>query len=231
MEDQAERLDDSEESTRRSFDALKADLWTSLPVIFKKHDTEKNCAHVQPAIKQKHVRADGSSEWVDSPLLQDIPLHYPGGGGATWTFPVKDGDEGILIVSSRSFDKWWQEGGIQEQNEFRTHHLSDAFVIPGIRSQKRKLSNVNSTTAQLRSDDGNSYVEFDPVNNKAHIKMSGDITLESTTKITLKAPTIVTDGDTLLGGPSATTPVSRQGTVDTGGFSDTSNLATKVKAL
>jgi phage gp45-like len=47
-------------------------------------------------------------------------------------------------------------------------------------------------------------------------------------KIHLKADVIVLDGIVKLGSEGASRPASLQGTVDTGGFADTSNLATKV---
>jgi hypothetical protein len=86
------------------------------------------------------------------------------------TFPVKDGDEGLVVFASRCIDKWWRDGGVQEQTEYRMHDLSDGFAIPGFRSQKRTLDNVSTTAVQLRSDDGKKYVELDD---------KGKITLKS----------------------------------------------------
>lgn len=48
------------------------------------------------------------------------------------------------------------------------------------------------------------------------------------TKIHLVAPEIVLEGTVKLGGPDANKPAAMQGTVDTGGYSDVSGLATKV---
>lgn len=162
MFDDRERYNDPEEATRSALDDRMAKTWTMLPIVFKKHDREKNTVHVQPTIKLKRVKADRSTEWREFPVIEDIPMNYPGGGGATWTFPVKDGDEGMLVVSSRSFDKWWQQGGVQEQDDFRMHHFSDSFAIPGFRSQPRRLSNISEHTAQLRSDDGSMSIDFNP---------------------------------------------------------------------
>lgn len=47
-------------------------------------------------------------------------------------------------------------------------------------------------------------------------------------RIHLVAPEIVLEGQCLLGGPDASRPASAQGTIDTGGFVDTSNPATMV---
>lgn len=52
------------------------------------------------------------------------------------------------------------------------------------------------------------------------------------TKITLQAPQIELVGSVTLGGTQGQgVPAAKQGTIDTGGFADTSNLATKVKVV
>ena len=184
--DQRERWDDPEEATRMALEAHRSDIWTALPVIFKSHDRDKNTVHVQPTVKLKHVKADGSSEWREFPTLEDVPVHYPGGGGMSMTFPIKDGDEGLVIFASRNIDKWWQEGGVQEQPApFRMHDISDGFAIPGFRSQPRKLGNVSATTSQIRTDDGSMYIDFDPVNKKYTIhSMDNPVRIEGDLEVT-----------------------------------------------
>jgi phage gp45-like len=44
------------------------------------------------------------------------------------------------------------------------------------------------------------------------------------------APEIILEGTVKLGGPGASRPVSAQGTIDSGGFADTSNFAASVLA-
>jgi phage baseplate assembly protein gpV len=46
--------------------------------------------------------------------------------------------------------------------EARMHDLSDGFVIPGPWSQPNVPSDVSTTAAQLRSNDGNTFIELDP---------------------------------------------------------------------
>jgi hypothetical protein len=193
--DQRERWDDREEAGRISRDADRADTWTSMPGIVVAHDREKNTIKVQPALKLRKVKQDGTLEWVQIPELADVPLQYPGGGGATWTFPLKQGDEVLLNFSARNIDKWHQQGGVQEQNvPFRMHDLSDAFAIPGFRSTPRKLENISENAAELRTDDGSLVLQFDPVQKKFTIKSETNAVriegnLDVTGEITAKAGT------------------------------------------
>lgn len=187
--DQRERWDDPEEASRAAEDAHQSRIWTMMPVVFKKHDTDTNTVHAQVTVKQKHVDAEGKATWKQFPLLKDVPVHYPGAGGVSVTMPVTDGDEGMIVFASRSFDKWWNSGGIQEQNEMRMHDISDGFAIPGFRSQPRKLKNVSSTTWQLRTDEENptQVVDFDPINKK--------ITMTSPNPVIINAPSLQCTGE------------------------------------
>lgn len=58
------------------------------------------------------------------------------------------------------------------------------------------------------------------------IKAGGNISIEAAGKITLTAPDIVTDGFTHIGGEGGV-PVSKEGTIDTGGFADVGSLASR----
>lgn len=226
--DPRERFEDTETTSRVEDDGRRAHMWTSLPGIVQEHDVEKNTVTALVATKMQRAKPDGTTEWVQVDKLVDLPIQYPSGGGATMTLPMKKGDEVLLSFSARAIDKWWQEGGVQEQDQYRMHSMQDGFAIPGFRSQPRKLKNVNPSTLQIRTDDGNSYVEFDPVNKKYTTNVESDVLIQSATSVTLKAPLIVTDGPTRLGSASASIQVSKQGTVDSRGDTDTSNFAPNV---
>lgn len=58
--------------------------------------------------------------------------------------------------------------------------------------------------------------------------VAANLRIVHSAEIHLIAPSIVLEGTVKLGGPDAGTPASMQGTVDTGGFADVSNLATMV---
>lgn len=157
-----ERLHDPEESLRAMLDGLQAKMWTALPCVINSVDFGKQTASLQPAIKSIVRNPDGTTQAVDLPLLSDVPLHFPSGGGSTMTFPVKEGDEALVIFSSRPADAWHQSGGVQAQIDARMHDLSDGFALVGFKSSPKALSNVSSSSTQLRSDDGQHVVDLNP---------------------------------------------------------------------
>ncbi|EHX47379.1 putative transmembrane phage domain protein [Escherichia coli DEC12D] len=55
------------------------------------------------------------------------------------------------------------------------HDLSDAFCIVGPQSQARKISGINTSATQLRSDDGSTYFELNPDTRKIKIVAPGGL--------------------------------------------------------
>ncbi|MCT9056513.1 Gp138 family membrane-puncturing spike protein [Cupriavidus gilardii] len=179
--DRRERVDDPEVALREAFDGLRAGIWTALPGIIQSFDAAAMTCEVQPSIKVPVRQIDGSIVSVTMPLLVDCPVQFPSGGNCTLTFPVKPGDECLVVFASRCIDAWWQSGGVQEQAELRMHDLSDGFALLGFRSKPRALSGVSTSTAQLRSDAGDTYVDLDPAGKVVKVKAPGGIVLDTPT--------------------------------------------------
>lgn len=93
------------------------------------------------------------------PLLLEVPVFFQSGGGFTLTCPVAPGDECLVVFNDRQIDNWLAQGSGQPPSMGRIHDLSDGIAFVGIRSNPRALSAVSTHSAQLRSDDGATYVE------------------------------------------------------------------------
>jgi hypothetical protein len=189
-----ERWEDIQNGVNETINRGLSRLWTAMPVVVVEDSPDGHTVKVQPAINGVHYNAkDGTYSSINMPQLQDVPVHFPQAGGIVHTFPIKKGDEGIIVFGARCIDGWWQSGAGQDsqgnptgqpQLEIRRHNLSDAMFIPGIRSNPRKLTNVSTTSSQLRLDDGSAYVEltldgtinFKPKTN-VHI-LQGDLYLD-----------------------------------------------------
>lgn len=116
----------------------------------------------QPTIKAVVRGADGAQSWVDLPQVPDVPIHFPGGGGVSLTFPITAGDEGLLMISRSSIDAYQQSGGEQQQVDLRPHDLSNAYAMVGTRTQATSLDSVSDGATELRSDDGSHVVSLHP---------------------------------------------------------------------
>lgn len=164
-------------SEQQAFDAQKLSIFTGLrvamPGIIQSFDPDAVTCTVQPAIYGQKVGEDGKATSEAIPILPDVPVVFPRGGGCTLTFPVNPGDECLLVFSDRCIDFWWQNGGIQEAVDPRQHDLSDAFAIVGPQSQAKKISGISTTAAQFRSDDGSTYLEINPATKKIKLVAPG----------------------------------------------------------
>lgn len=170
---------------------INEQLRVALPGIIQSFDPGTVTAVVQPAIRYIERDNDGNKTTKDYPLLVDVPVVFPRGGGCTLTFPVTAGDECLVIFADRCIDFWWQSGGIQEPVDGRMHDLSDAFCIVGPQSQAKKIRGISTTAAQLRTDDGSAFIE---------LAAGGDITATTAGNATINAPEIILNGNVTING-------------------------------
>ena len=163
----------SEQMSEQLYNSIFSMLRVSLPGIIESYDPIANTCAVQPALKGQTADELGSFKSAPLPLLVDVPVVFPRGGGCTITFPIKSGDECLVVFSDRCIDFWWQSGGVQEPVDPRQHDLSDAFAIVGPQSQPNVISNISTTTLQMRTDDGFAYIELDPSSHAVNIMAPG----------------------------------------------------------
>ena len=178
--DRRERLDDPEESMRMALEDFQSQIWTALPGVVSVVDLDKQTVSVQPSIQGSVSSADGSSQSVNLPLLVDVPICWPRAGGFAVTFPVKAGDEVLVVFASRCIDSWWQSGGVGAQAEVRMHDLSDGFAILAPTSQPKVLSDVQTDGVEMRNEARDTYIKL----TDGTIYIKGNIVHEGNTQQT-----------------------------------------------
>ena len=99
---------------------------------------------------------------AEYPLLVNVPVYFPGGGGVNLTFPVSAGDECLVLFNDRQLENWIESGPGQAPTLPNLHNLSDGICLVGIRSNPRALSDISTTVAQLRTDDGTVHIDVGP---------------------------------------------------------------------
>lgn len=166
---------DLEEALRIAVESHMSDMHLALPVRVLK-DSDGKTVSIRPTIKATQTMPDGTTKQIDYPDLEAL-VQFSGGGGTTFTHPIKGEDEGIAIFSSRSFANWREMGGTQPQVDGRQSDLSDAMFIPGIRSKPRDLGTINTEAAEMRSDDGKHSMSLHPKNGIAASVDGGKHTL------------------------------------------------------
>ncbi|OCQ53906.1 hypothetical protein Ppb6_00924 [Photorhabdus australis subsp. thailandensis] len=181
-------------------EVISAGLYVSLPCIIQSFDADAVTVTAQPAIRWKIRKKNGEQESVSLPLLVDVPVVFPRGGGVTLTFPVKVGDECLVVFADRCIDYWWQSGGIQEPVDPRQHNLSDGFALIGPQSQQQKIAGISTSTAQLRSDDGTAYIELDPDSHNVTVITPAKLTATANGGTEITSPEIILNGNVTING-------------------------------
>lgn len=202
---QTERSATTQDAIGMVLRGYQAGIWTALPAIIQSFDASALTCTAQPAIQAQVSAPDGSTSWVMLPLLVDVPVCFPRGGGCTLTFPLAAGDEALIVFSSRCIDSWWASGGIQVQAELRMHDMSDGFAIPGPFSQATKISGWSGNSVQLRSNDGSTYVDLNPGTKAVKIVAPGGFEVD--------APTIMLNGNLAQGNGATKYPATLQGPI------------------
>lgn len=157
------------------------------PGIIEAFDAANQTATVQIAQQMiTSIAQDGTKTFQPFSPLHGVPVIFPSGGGFTLTFPIAVGDECLIVFNDREIDNWFLSGGAQSvPTTLRTHDMSDAVCYVGLRSAPRALGDVSTGTAQLRSNDGTTYVE---------IAGGGIVNVVAPTQINLVSPAVVITG-------------------------------------
>ena len=133
-----------------------AQVHTAIPGIVESYDPEKQTAEVRPAVGRPYVNLDGSEGLDEYPVLPNVPVGFPRGGGYFMTLPLQKGDAVLLIFSEQSIDSWSESDGKNQVDpiDFRRFDLSDAFAIPGGNTVSRALGDAVASGLVLGQENG-----------------------------------------------------------------------------
>lgn len=167
---------------------------TSIPGYVINFDANTQLAELQVAI-ERIDKEGNSTPWT--PIIS-CPVQFPGGNEFILEYEINVGDEGIIIFSQRCIDSWVDQGGITPQSRIQFHDETDAYFIPGIKSQPNKITDFQNNGIRMRNQAGDNY-----------IWLKNDNTAE------IKVTTLIVDGNiqhtgtqTTTGSISATTSLS-----------------------
>lgn len=105
-------------------------LHCCIPCIIQSYDAAKGTVECQPAIREKIINQNENIEYLNLPLLINVPVAFPSNNEYSVTFPLKTGDECLVFFSDLSIDNFWEKGDVQNPIEDRRHDLSDGIAYP-----------------------------------------------------------------------------------------------------
>jgi protein gp138 len=184
--DRRGRFQDEISWMRELIDTSLTHTWVAAPGIVKSFSPSDCTASVQVAIMWQ--ARDKTGVWKDqspAPIIPKALVLFPGNNGFQFTFPLKAGDEGLLVFCDRCIDSWWKQGGVQGQYDIRKHDATDGVFIPGLKSVPNVPSSINSNSAELRSNSGNTKIAFNDtdgiiITTGNKVKINGDLQVSGT---------------------------------------------------
>lgn len=181
--------------------------------IIESFDTETQTATVKIAYKKVFYQVTNSvykRNVVDYTPIITCPVFFAGGGTASQTFPVAQGDECLILFNDRDIDAWWAGSNSSEPDTPRTHSYSDALVIVGFRSKPNAIQNFDNARACLRNK--NALVGVGPelvkIANENHTLNALLSELVSNVKDLVSATSQITVSGVTTGGGVSAVPVN-----------------------
>jgi hypothetical protein len=196
---------------------------------------------VQPMISM----VDGGGNTTPHGTIYNIPYTRVYGGINAVICDPSVGDIGYMVVADRDISSWKtqvvgnqtqggaaassptaQGSGAITPGSNRRFNLADGIYIGGVLNATPKQYVTFQTTGITINDKNSNQI----VMNQSGITITDDngntIVMENG-DVNITAKNIYLTGTVYLGGKNSSNPVAMQGTVDTGGYADVSNLATK----
>ncbi len=130
-------------------DALSS-VHIGMPARIETYDQSQQRASVKPILRQAHTDEAGDRVAADVPIIEGVPVKFPGGGDCGLTFPLAKGDLVWLDFGEGSLDKWLTYGSDDvDPDDDRRNAISDATATPGIRTFNNPTDQVDSGAAVL----------------------------------------------------------------------------------
>lgn len=177
-------------SPREVIDRIMLD-WRSathsaFPAQISAYDAALGTVDVVPGI-QREVPTDNPTEpWAleKLPLLYNVPVMWPRGGGFAMTFPLRAGDWVLVVCAEQSTLLWRQTGLTHEApGLIDPFGLNGLVALPGWFPDSAKLQGVSSSELVIGTEDGttalrmnaNGTVRVGDADTSVHLKTDGTV--------------------------------------------------------
>lgn len=128
-----------------AINARLLDLHTMLPGRVESYDAAKQVADVTPVVRRPIRTDDDDLDHEELPVIANVPVQWPRGGGFSLHFPLAKGDHVMLVFSEAAIAQWRESGELSDPGDLRRHDLSYPIAIPGISHEVAPLADTPAT--------------------------------------------------------------------------------------
>lgn len=107
-------------------------MFGPMPGKVTAYDATTQRVSVQPLIRRSDYGEGGTRTVEGLPIVQNVPVMFPGSGSNRLTFPIAVGDTMLLVFADGSLDKWLARGGEVDPEDDRHFDITDAVAFPSI---------------------------------------------------------------------------------------------------
>lgn len=182
-------------------------------------DAARQIATIKILLKQViNIAPDGTRTLQERPLILECPVMTNFGGASHINLPIVKGDNCIVLFCDREIDNWLYNGGVQVPTTQRTHDISDAIAIVGLRDLRHSIQNFLADGIRIWFA-ANSHMDFtdDAITSLASLfthhgdfrvngdfYVTGDVYGENGAALTVRTDIIQESGYALAAGNGAT---------------------------
>ncbi|MGF6139033.1 Gp138 family membrane-puncturing spike protein [Pseudomonas laurylsulfatiphila] len=175
-------------------------ILTHYPGKILEFDPVRQVAKVQIQREQYNNTLHSLYTEYDFPILQDVPVQFPQGGGYCLTFPVTEGDNCLIDFCDKGISHWLYEGkdkigtfssGLPKAEYFRAYNINDAVAMVGYNPIPQAIPSFNASAPELRNDARSQRITLLP---------SGKMEVVTPTELNITAPQTVMNGNMTING-------------------------------
>lgn len=145
-----------------ALESLQKRLHTAIPGRIESYDSATQTVSVQPMVNESFVTDEGEEVTERVPIVQDVPVLFPRGGGFFITWPLQAGDFCQLLVNERSIDLYAEGDGSNPVDPvvLHRHDLTDAVAIPGFYPAGNPISDIADDRMVIGRDETKARIEI-----------------------------------------------------------------------
>lgn len=120
------------EVQRRAIQSYLGDVFTAIVGRVETYDAARQTADLTPMVRRPLPTEDEDVTYEELPIIPNVPVLFPRGGGFSITWPIVPGNFLQLIVESLSISQWRRSGEISDSGDIRQNHLGSCVAIAGL---------------------------------------------------------------------------------------------------
>lgn len=150
-------IHDLAEVITKAIDYRLATMHVCMPATVIAYNAATQTVNVQPVVASA-IPLETGTLVEPLPMIADVPVEFPRGGGYVVVFPLNPGDTGIIECTDFSIDLWRQAGIAGTPNDLSTHALGNAVFRPGLSPSTKPIVGAPAAGMMVGAEAGKQIV-------------------------------------------------------------------------